>query len=169
MKKPNLLLLGASGGVAQVFLHYLVHHRDILGKLVLLSGKNRIKNNMHLEHRKLDYTYVERRINPENKDDFKNILKKYDINIVLDLTDIETIPLLEAANEVGVSYINTSMNADDKTVDKLIFDIYPRKEKLNNAVHILCSGMNPGVVNMWVRYGISKFGIPKEIVHFEYD
>jgi len=29
--------------------------------------------------------------------------------------------------------------------------------------------MNPGIVNIWVRYWISKFGIPKEVVHFEYD
>ena len=29
--------------------------------------------------------------------------------------------------------------------------------------------MNPGVVNMWVRHGIEKFGLPKEVQHFEYD
>lgn len=60
MKRPNLLLLGASGGVAQVFLQYLVHHREFFGKLVLLSRKNRIKNNTHLEHKKLDYVYVKK-------------------------------------------------------------------------------------------------------------
>jgi len=29
--------------------------------------------------------------------------------------------------------------------------------------------MNPGNVNMWVRYGIEKFGVPKQLIHFEYD
>ena len=29
--------------------------------------------------------------------------------------------------------------------------------------------MNPGNVNMWVRYGIEQFGLPEEIIHFEYD
>src|SRR3972149_1415556 len=120
MKKPNLLVLGASGGVAQVFLQYLVHHRDFFGKLFLLSGKNRIKDNMHLEHKKLDYTYIERRIDPHDKESFIEILKKHRINIVLDLTDIETFPLLEAANEVGASYINTAMNSETKRVEELI-------------------------------------------------
>ncbi len=169
MKKPNLLILGASGGVAQVFLQYLVHHREFFGKLVLLSGKNRIKHNNHLEHKKLNYIYVEKRINPYNEKEYHNILRKYKIDIVLDLTDIDSIPVLEATNKFGASYINTSLNADDKPVADLVFDVYPRKDKINNAVHILCAGMNPGIVNMWVRHGISKFGIPKEIVHFEYD
>jgi len=169
MKKPNLLILGASGGLAQVFLQYLVHHRDFFGKLILLSGKNRIKNNKHLEHKKLDYIYVEKRIDPYNEKEYHDILRKYNIDIVLDLTVVDSIPLLEATNNFGASYVNTSLNADNKAVAELVFDIYPRKEKLNNAVHILCAGMNPGIVNMWVRYGISKFGIPKEIIHFEYD
>ncbi|HKZ33786.1 MAG TPA: saccharopine dehydrogenase NADP-binding domain-containing protein [Candidatus Nanoarchaeia archaeon] len=169
MKKPNLLVLGASGGVAQVFLQYLVHHRDFFNKLILLSRKNRIKNNNHLEHEKLDYIYIEKKLDPYEKKEFQKILKKYRVDIVLDLTDLDSIPLLEAADELEVSYINTSMNSDDKVVSDLIFDVYRRKKELNNAVHILCAGMNPGIVNMWVRYGISKFGIPKEIVHFEYD
>jgi hypothetical protein len=29
--------------------------------------------------------------------------------------------------------------------------------------------MNPGVVNMWVRRGIGISGVPRNIVHFEYD
>ena len=169
MKKPNLLILGASGGVATVFLQYLVHHRDFFNKLILLSSKNRIKSNNHLEHEKLNYIYVEKRIDPYDKKDYREILRKYKIDIVLDLTDIDSIPLLEATNDFGASYINTSLNADNKTVVDLVFDIYPRKEKLNKATHILCAGMNPGIVNMWVRYGISKFGVPKEIIHFEYD
>jgi hypothetical protein len=61
------------------------------------------------------------------------------------------------------------MNDDKKNIVELIYDVYPRRNKINKARHILCAGMNPGVVNMWVRYGIEKFGVPKEIIHFEYD
>lgn len=169
MKKNNLLVIGASGGVATVFLEHLAKHRSLFGKLILLSRKNRIKSNNFINHKKLDYIYIEKRINPNNKKEYQKILKEHEINIVLDLTDLESLPLLEATNEMGISYINTSMNADNKTVAELIFDIYPRKKKINKAVHFLCAGMNPGIVNMWVRYGISKFGIPREIIHFEYD
>jgi hypothetical protein len=61
------------------------------------------------------------------------------------------------------------MNDDKKIVSELVYDIYPRKDSVNNASHILCTGMNPGIVNMWVRYGIEKFGLPEQVIHFEYD
>ncbi|MBI2672017.1 saccharopine dehydrogenase NADP-binding domain-containing protein [Candidatus Woesearchaeota archaeon] len=169
MKKPNLLVLGASGGVATAFLHYLVHHRDIFGRLVLLSPKDKIKSNPYLEHKLLKYIFIKKKINPYKNIEYDNILKKYKINIVLDLTDADSIPILEMTNKEGVSYINTSLNAEDKPVSDLVFDIFPRKKQINRAPHILCAGMNPGIVNMWVRHGVEKFGIPKEIIHFEYD
>src|SRR3989344_2603642 len=50
-----------------------------------------------------------------------------------------------------------------------MYEIFSKRKKWNNARHVLCSGMNPGNVNMWVRHGIEKFGVPQEIIHFEYD
>jgi len=129
MKKNNLLVIGASGGVATVFLEHLAKHRSLFGKLILLSRKNRIKSNNFINHKKLDYIYIEKRINPNNKKEYQKILKEHEINIVLDLTDLESLPLLEATNEMGISYINTSMNADNKTVAELIFDIYQEKRR----------------------------------------
>jgi hypothetical protein len=29
--------------------------------------------------------------------------------------------------------------------------------------------MNPGAVNIWVWHGVRRYGVPREIVHFEYD
>ena len=169
MTKPNLLILGASGGVATSFLHYLVRYRDLFDKLALLSSKDKISSNIYLDHKNLNYIFIKKRLNPNDEKDYHNLLKKYKINIVLDLTDAESIPLLESTNKFGASYINTSLNAEGRSVAELVFEIYPKKNKLNKAPHILCAGMNPGIVNMLVKYGMSKFGTPKEIIHFEYD
>ncbi len=169
MKKPNLMILGASGGVASAFLHCLVHNREFIDRLVLVSPKDRIYSNPYIDHKNLRYTFIKQKIDPYDAEEYHKLLKKHDIDIVLDLSDMDSIPILEATNRYGVSYINTSLNAEKKSVSELVFDIYPRKKELNRAVHILCAGMNPGIVNMMVRHGIEKFGIPKQIIHFEYD
>lgn len=170
IKKNNLLILGASGGVANAFLHHLSDYRNLFGKLILLDKNNKVLKDKFIDHKLLNYKFINKKIEvPDKEKEYLNLLKKEKIDIVLDLTNINTIELLEATNKARISYINTAMNNDKKTNADLIFDIYPRKNKINKAPHILCSGMNPGVVNMWVRYGIEKFGVPKEIVHFEYD
>ncbi len=168
--KKNLLLLGASGGVSNAFLHFLVHHRDFFKNLILLDRNDHVLHNIYIDHRRLDYTFIHKEIKlPEEKNAYLKILKEHKIDIALDLTDMDTIPVLEATNKAGVSYINTAMCDSKAIVSKLVYDVYSRKEKIHNAVHILCTGMNPGVVNMWVRFGIEKFGVPNEIIHFEYD
>ncbi|MDP3990601.1 MAG: saccharopine dehydrogenase NADP-binding domain-containing protein [archaeon] len=170
MTKPNLLVIGASGGVANAFLHSLVHHRDLFNKLILVDKNKQVLSDQYINHKELRYTFVKKEIKlPEKEKEYLNLLKKYKISIVLDITDMNTIPIIEATNKARVSYINTAMNDTKMNVTELIFNVLKRKNKLNKAPHILCTGMNPGVVNMWVQHGIEKFGVPKEIVHFEYD
>ncbi|MFH2106630.1 MAG: saccharopine dehydrogenase NADP-binding domain-containing protein [Candidatus Micrarchaeota archaeon] len=170
MKKPNLLVLGASGGVANAFLHSLVHHRDLFGRLVLLDKNKKVLSNEYLDHKSLKYVFLHQKIVlPEKEKEYHAVLKKYKIGIVLDITDMASIPVIESTDKLGISCVNTGMNDDKRDIADLVFEAYHRKNELNKAPHILCSGMNPGVVNMWVRYGIEKFGIPDEIIHFEYD
>lgn len=168
--KPNLLVLGASGGLANAFLHSLVHHRNLFNRLVLLDKNKKLISNPYVDHKNLEYVFLNKEIKlPSGKKEYRSILKKYRINIVVDLTDADSIPLIEASNEAGVDYINTAINGNKKTLSNLISEIFSKKHKWNGARNILCAGMNPGNVNMFVRYGIEKFGVPEEIVHFEYD
>ncbi|MEK6939210.1 MAG: saccharopine dehydrogenase NADP-binding domain-containing protein, partial [Nanoarchaeota archaeon] len=167
--KPNLLILGASGGLANAVLHSLVHHRRHFNKLVLLDKNKKVLQNQYLDHANLRYKFIHQEIRPHHKKEFIALLKKYKIRIVLDLTDAESIPLIEAANEAGIDYINTAINDDIKIDSALMEEIFAKRKNWNKARHILCSGMNPGNVNMWVRHGIEKFGKPKEVTHFEYD
>ena len=163
------MILGASGGLANAVLHSLVHHRSLFNKLVLLDKNKKVVANPYLDHKNLKYSFIHLELKPNERHQYLLLLKKYKINIVLDLTDAESIPLIKAANEAGVDYINTAINDEAKTGSELMQEIFSTKKMWNNARHILCSGMNPGNVNLWVRHGIEKFGVPQEVTHFEYD
>ncbi len=168
--KPNLLVLGASGGLANAFLHQLVHHRDFFSHLILLDKNKKVLKNPHLDHKALDYTFINKELKlPHRKTEYLSLLKKHRITIVVDLTDADSISLIETTDEAGVDYINTAINDQQKTVSRLISEIFSKRSRWKKARHILCAGMNPGNVNMWVRYGIEQFGLPEEIIHFEYD
>ena len=167
--KPNLLILGASGGLANAVLHSLVHHRSLFNKLVLLDKNKKVIANPYLDHKNLNYAFIHKELKSGRMDEYQNLLKKHKINIVLDVTDALTIPIIKATNQAGIDYINTSINDDDKTSPELISEIFSARNSWKKARQILCTGMNPGIVNLWVRHGIEKHGVPEEIIHFEYD
>jgi hypothetical protein len=124
----------------------------------------------HINHKKLDYTFVHKEIKiPEEKEEYKSILRQHKIDIVLDLTDMETLPLFKYTDSLGISYVNTALNDDNLTIAEIAELLYPQLPQLHHSPHILCAGMNPGIVNAWVREGIEKYGMPKSITHFEYD
>jgi homospermidine synthase len=168
--KLNLLVIGASGGVANAFLHHLSDYRNLFNKVVLLDRDNKVLEDTFIDHELLNYTFIHKDIVlPEKEKEYLGLLSENKIDVVLDITDMNSLEIIAATNKAGISYINTAMNDDKKTVSELLREIYPKKNKINKAPHILCTGMNPGNVNMWVRYGIEKFGIPKGLTHFEYD
>lgn len=166
----NLLILGASGGVANALLRSLVHYRDRFRDLVLLDKRRTLLDNPGLDHRRLDYTFLHRRLQvPRRETEYRSILKRHRIDIVLDLTDVDSLPLIEATDRAGVSLVNTAMNDNRLPVDVLLERTEAARPRWRHAPHILATGMNPGVVNLWVREAVERFGVPERIVHFEYD
>ena len=166
---PNLMILGASGGLANAVLHSLVHHRSLFNKLILLDKNKKVLQNPYLDHHNLKYIFIHKELKSGRMKEYLALLKKHKINLVLDVTDALTIPLIKTTHGAGIDYINTSINDDNKTSPELLSGIFSTRSKWKKARTILCSGMNPGNVNMWVRHGIEKFGVPEEIIHFEYD
>lgn len=167
--KPNLLILGASGGVGTALLIYLIQHRYSFGKIVVIDKNKKLISNRYIDHLKLDYLFIHKKLSfPKDTLEYSELLVKYSINIVLDVTSDDNLLTFYATNDMCVSYINTSINGSSKTYEH-IYEIWNKRANLNNAPHILCTGMNPGIVNMWARYGIEKFGVPKDITIFEYD
>lgn len=169
-QRPNLLVLGASGLVAQAFLRRLGGWRDRFGTLLLVDRNERVRANRFLEHARLRYTFLRRNLRlPRDAAAYTAMLREHDIDIVLDLTDLDSFPVFQATDAAGVSYINTALNQAHMGVPEMVDAVHPHRDRPRRAPHIISSGMNPGVVNIWVAHGARQFGRPSEIVHFEYD
>ena len=169
-RPPNLLILGASGNVARALLRRLGGRRDHFGRVVLLDKSDRVLEDRYLEHQRLNYEFVRRRLRlPKHQAYYRRLLARLEIDIVLDVTDMDTMPVLAATDLAGVSYIGTSLNANKREALALVDALHPTRAKPRRAPHILCSGMNPGVVNIWVWHGVRRYGKPRAIIHFEYD
>ncbi len=169
-RPPNLLILGASGHVAQAFLQRLAARRRDFGRVVFLDPDDGVLRNPYLDHELLDYEFVHRRLRfPDDTTDYRRLLRRYAINVVLDVTDLDTQPVLTATDAAGVSYVNTALNERGRGIAEVVSDLHPTRTDQRRAPHILSSGMNPGVVNLWVWHGFEQYGAPLEIVHFEYD
>jgi hypothetical protein len=168
--RPNLLVIGASGSVARAFLRRLGGQRCHFNKLVLLDKNRRVLSDAHLDHRRLAYTFVRRHLSlPDDDQWFTRFLRRHRIRIVVDVSTHATLPILAAADAAGVSYLNTSLNDERLQVGELVEKLHPHRHQPRNAPHILCAGMNPGIVNLLVRHGVEHFGRPRQVVHFEYD
>ncbi len=164
------MVLGASGHVAQAFLRRLGGRRDLFGSLVLVDRNENVLENRFLEHSRLCYSFEQQEVRPrENKASYHRLLDRHNVDIVLDLTDLDTVPIFEATDEAGVSYINTALNDANVGVHEMLRSIHPTRHLPRRAPHIISSGMNPGAVNIWVMHGVKHYGVPEEIIHFEYD
>ncbi|HTK59986.1 MAG TPA: saccharopine dehydrogenase NADP-binding domain-containing protein [Candidatus Baltobacteraceae bacterium] len=169
-KKPNLMILGAGGGVAATVLHHLPDYRNLFGKLLLVDPHAKVKRNAFIEHKILDYRMIPLRVDAAGRrGEYVRLLKRHRADIVLDLTDGDTIPLLEATDEAGASFITTGLNAEGRSIPETVDEVWRRRREMKRAPHIICAGMNPGCVNVWARYGIERHGKPNGITHFEYD
>lgn len=169
-RRPNLLILGASGHVAAAFLRRLGGRRDLFNAVALLDRNDHVLKNRFLEHSRLRYTFVRHDLHlKENAAEYVQLLRKRQIDIVLDLTDLDTLPVFKATDAAGVSYINTALNDASRGVHEMVAAIHPTRKKPRRTTHIISSGMNPGAVNIWVKHGVRHYGVPQEVIHFEYD
>jgi hypothetical protein len=156
--------------VAQAFLQRLAARRGDFGRVVFLDPDDGVIRNPYLNHGLLDYTFVHRRLQlPQDTMDYHRLLREHAIHVVLDLTDLDTLPVLSATDAAGVSYVNTALNESGRGIAEVVSDVHATRTDQRRAPHILSSGMNPGVVNLWVWHGFKQFGVPLEIAHFEYD
>ncbi len=169
-RQPQVLILGASGHVAQAFLLRMAARRNDFGQLVLVDPSDRVTRNPYLDHGTLRYEFIQRAFQfPEDTAAYHELLQQKRINIVVDLTDLDTLPILAATDELGVAYVNTALNEVKRGIAEVVADAQFTRNRPRKAPHILSSGMNPGVVNLWVWHGFQNYGAPTEIIHFEYD
>lgn len=168
-QKSNLLILGASGGVAQALLLLLEKYRFLFDNVVLLDKKESVLHNKYINHKKLDYIFLKYDLKEGIDNILKQTKKTYNITDVLDLTDCETLPLLESANSFGLNYLNCSVNSDNSSMVGLAENLKTYTLRYKNATHVLALGMNPGIVNHLLVRGVMEHGVPLEYVEIEYD
>ncbi len=169
--KLNILIIGASGGVARAFLKRIGHDRERIGGLLLADRGEGLLSDAFIPHRALNYEFIRTNVDARNDlESYLSLLEKHSIHLVIDLSVNETRPMLEATDALGIRYMNTGIaNRPGESFAEVVLDIFKKRDHGWHAPHMLCAGMNPGIVNLWVRGGIERFGVPRKIVHFEYD
>ena len=101
-QRPNLLILGASGNVARAFLLRLGSHRCHFGRLVLLDKNRGVLANRYLDHERLAYTFVQRHLRlPTEAAWIRRLLKQHRIDLALDVSTHNTLPMLAAVDAAG--------------------------------------------------------------------
>ncbi len=170
-KKISLVILGASGGVAQAFLVLLAKYRSMFSNIVLVDRNESIIHSSFVSHDILNYFFLKHNISDNNIFDLiKSLKEKYGSLILLDITDYDTEPILNACNYFGISYLNCSLN--DSKADSLkdfLSKSHSFIKRFNNCPHVLGLGMNPGIINHLIIKGFMEEGLPSEFVEIEYD
>lgn len=168
--KPSILILGASGGVGHAVLQMLSDHRSLFFNVVLLDRHAKVIHSPYIKHKDLGYDFFHTEF---GKSTIKSVLERavseYGVSIVLDLTDYDTLPILAAADSLGLKYMNCSLNSEGGTMVNFVDDMKSFSGRFTNNTHVLSLGMNPGIANHLIIKGVLEHGAPKEFVEIEYD
>ncbi|MGG5461714.1 S-adenosylmethionine decarboxylase [Clostridium sp. B9] len=170
----NISILGSNGGVSKSFLSIL----NIAIKDPDDPIYNFIKDvNLHLVDLNQNLISYYNNKFPNLKDkinlyefdandatNLENHLKNTKTSIVIDLSYSDTISTLKCCNSLGVRYINTALESTsvDENEDIQGFQSQERyeifqshRDEFKNTTAIICSGMNPGVVQ-WMAIELMK-------------
>ncbi|MDR6999277.1 hypothetical protein [Neobacillus niacini] len=83
-------------------------------------------------------------------------------SLIIDLSWADTIDILDICNDLGISYVNSALENVEVDKDEYLegFTLQERFERfsearnrLTNMKDIVCSGMNPGVVQ-WMAHSL---------------
>ncbi len=167
--KKGFVVLGASGGVATAFLHLVSEYRFLFGDIILVDKSDSILKSTTLRHETLKYTFYQTDIQGSEKKILRQIKNKHSISFVLDLTDCYTEPILAAADELKLSYLNCSLNTLDGSMNHYAEDLKKYTLAFKKCPHVLALGMNPGIINHLIIRGVIEHGAPAEFVEIEFE
>lgn len=171
---PILSILGSSGGVAKSVLSILnracidkndpIHSFIRSCKLHLIDLKQNTMEyyEKHFPNLKDKLSLYEFNLN--NTERFTNHLKETKTSIVLDISFADTVDMLRCCDSLGVIYINSALESVsvDENEDFQGFPLQERyeifeshRDEFKNTCAIICSGMNPGIVQ-WMAIELMK-------------
>lgn len=176
MKKEQLILtiLGSSGGAARAFLSLLNHavkdiHNPLYSQLQncsihLIDIKQKPQSYFKDTYPALYDSFTFHVFDLSDNTLFRNHLQKTGTNLVIDASLADAVEMLTCCNEFGVHYINTALQSPKIDANEHIkrFSLLERqnffeehKPTFTQMTGIICSGMNPGVVQ-WMAIKLMK-------------
>nr|WP_263326749.1 saccharopine dehydrogenase NADP-binding domain-containing protein [Neobacillus sp. Marseille-Q6967] len=160
-----ITILGSAGGVAKSLLSILnksaVDQHDPIHQIIRDSEIHLIDIKHQTEDYFLQFPHLKNKIVTHQIDlkDTKQLmkhLKNSNTSIVIDVSWADTVEMLQCCNQLGIKYVNSALEntyIDDHEEQFAGFPLIERiyhfekhKGNFTNTTSIVCSGMNPGVV-----------------------
>ena len=108
--RSNILVIGASGGVAAAFLERLVPERSRIRNLVLVDHRDLPGRTERVLQGLPDHEFVKTFVNlDKDRPQYQELLRAHGVQVVVDLSVNETRAMLQDTDREGVSYVNTGI------------------------------------------------------------
>ena len=168
MKKNGLVLtiLGSAGGVAKSILSILnksakdkedpIHAFVKTSEVHLLDINQKSISYYEQLFPNLANQFVYHQLDLRYLDLFKQYLVETKTNLVVDVSWGDTLEMLDCCNQLNIPYINTALENTMIDEHEELYEgfglieriklLEEKKDSYSNATSIICSGMNPGVV-----------------------
>lgn len=91
-----------------------------------------------------------------NGDSLRRLLRELDIQELIDCSTLDTAIAVEAAVATNTDYLSTSISTDSLTTHAAVENLYATVPETKNSL-LVCSGMNPGIVNALAFAGMDAF------------
>jgi len=167
-------LLGSGGGLAQAVLALLdkavaseddpLRDRLRSGVLHLIDVRPQRMEDFASRYPNLAPRIRLHKLDLRQTDAFKKHLSESGTNLVIDVSWADTAKMLECCNELGIAYLNSALENEAVDEDPTLYGFplterYERFEEARSGFDktraIVCSGMNPGVVQ-WMAWKLAK-------------
>ncbi|MGX6443392.1 S-adenosylmethionine decarboxylase related protein [Neobacillus sp. K501] len=168
-------LLGSAGGVAKSVLSLLnksvmdqndpIHHIIKNSKIHLIDLKQKNSQYYQTLFPHLSQYLTLHQFDLKDKSKLIHHLKYSNTKILIDVSWADTVEMLECCDQLGIKYVNSALEntfIDDHEEQFLGFPLIERiihfekhKDKFTHTTAIVCSGMNPGVVQ-WMAIELMK-------------
>ncbi|MFP7298018.1 S-adenosylmethionine decarboxylase related protein [Neobacillus niacini] len=173
--QPVISIFGSAGGVAKSVLSILnqsvLNDKDPIHQIIsnsiihLIDYKQKDASYYQTLYPHLTSKVVCHQFDLKDKNQLMNHLTNSRTTIVIDVSWADTVEMLQCCDELGIKYVNSALEntyIDDHEEE---FDGFPLIERLHyfekykdtfkNTSAIVCSGMNPGVVQ-WMAIELMK-------------
>lgn len=176
MAQQRITLLGSAGGVAKALLSLLDKAaRNPEDPLYPMLSKAKLhlvdKHQKPADYYRLRYPNVADKADLHQLDladlkQFRKLLKRTKTTLVIDVSWADTAEMLECCNELGIGYINSALensavDANDSlygfTLMERYHDFEKKRGEYSSMKAIVCSGMNPGVVQWMAKELMSRY------------